>query len=584
MTSPTASLPCYTEDDFRAPPEGPCDLILEGGIASGVVHPYVVLELARKHRLNAIGATSAGANAGVLAAAAEYARTVRGDPGGFLRMKKICDARAGALGDLFQEEPGFEPVMALFKGRGGLLPRALTAFRTPLLLGALSGLILTGVLAFAGGTAPPPGDFGPNDPVPVLMGLARLAVVLGGALLGALLALALSAARIGRRLNARLGICTGLSTRPDRAPAITDWLHRSIQDIAFGPGGPSPGKVLTFGDLEADPDKRLQLRLIVSNLSQQRPHTLPDTWPAGRYRPSEWARIFPADILRHLQACTVNVGDGARSLPAWRDLPILVASRMSMSVPGLFEPVPVELLDVETPRRIAEMTGGAAPPPRFQRVLFSDGGFTSNFPIHLFDAPLPDWPTYAVDFEELPPGAAGAGRVVIVTGAEDTRINPVEGLGDYVGSLLATSRNWNDLLLSLLPIHRDRIARVHLAPDQGGLNLTMTVGEVVTLMGYGVVAGQKLAATSFPAHQARRVQALYASLAEVSRDAHRVWKGKGLDAAFRSGALPAPALTARDRDRIAVALDGLAGIALLKPLVKAAFKSPAGQPRITPRY
>ena len=83
MTIPDApGRKTYVEADFTDPSAGPCDLILEGGVASGVVHPNVVFELARKHRLNAIGATSAGANAGVLAAAAEYARTVRGDPGG----------------------------------------------------------------------------------------------------------------------------------------------------------------------------------------------------------------------------------------------------------------------------------------------------------------------------------------------------------------------------------------------------------------------------------------------------------------------------------------------------------------------
>ena len=62
MTIPDApGRKTYVEADFTDPSAGPCDLILEGGVASGVVHPNVVFELARKHRLNAIGATSAGA-------------------------------------------------------------------------------------------------------------------------------------------------------------------------------------------------------------------------------------------------------------------------------------------------------------------------------------------------------------------------------------------------------------------------------------------------------------------------------------------------------------------------------------------
>lgn len=567
-------LPSYAITDFKAPADGPCDLILEGGIASGVVHPYVVLELARRHRLNAIGATSAGANAGVLAAAAEYARSARGDPEGFLRLQAICNIRARHLGDLFQEEPGFEPVMALFKGQGSPAARALRAFRGPLLGGALAGAAggLLLALAVAGG------------PVTVLAGLAAAAIGLGGALLGALTAAGIAAVRLYRRLDARLGICTGLTRKGAPVTAITDWLHESIQAIAFGD---APGKVLTFGDLESGLHPPIRLRLIASNLSQQKPHTLPDAWPAeGRYRPAEWARLFPPAILAHLEACTRNTGGGTRSLPSRADLPILVASRMSMSAPGLFEPVPVELPDVETVRRVWELSGGSgspAPAP-WRRVVFSDGGFTSNFPIHLFDAPLPHWPTYAVDFESLPPGADGASRVLILEGATDVRVNAVASLGEFAGAMFSTSRNWNDLLLSLMPIHRDRIARVHLGPDEGGLNLTMNEDQVAALMRYGQEAGRRLAETAFADHQARRTRALYASLVQVSRQARTVWSRRGLAEAFRSGALPAQGLSARDISRIAAALDALSAISGLPRARNAALDVPPGQTRITPRY
>lgn len=559
----------YSPEDFRPRPRDPCDLILEGGVASGAVHPYVVLELARKHRFNAIGATSAGANAGVLAAAAEYARTVRGDPGGFLRLQKICEDRAGGLGELFQESPGFEPLMAMVKGRGGFMARLLAVFAGPLFTGGIAGLCL----AVGGWSAFFPGF------------MSTVVIALGGAVLGALAAAGMAGLGLARRFNARLGICTGLTRRGRGMPAITDWLHESIQAIAHGD---APGPVLTFGDLEAQGRMPIRLRLITSNLSQQKPHTLPEAWPEGRYRPAEWARLFPPAILQHLEACTHNTGDGTRSLPHWRDLPILVASRMSMSVPGLFEPVPVELLDVETPRRVRELAGGAAsdPPPRaeWRRVLFSDGGFTSNFPIHLFDAPLPAWPTYAVDFEALPPGAEGASRVAIVEGATDTRIHPVGSAGEFLGAALATSRNWNDLLLSLLPIHRGRIARVHLAADQGGFNLNMPRDKVLTMMAYGQEAGARLAQTAFPAHQARRTEALYANLVDVARQSQAVWDRGGLGERFREGDLPAPHLTPADRTRIAEAVDRLTAIASLPRSRSAGAALPSGQARITPKY
>src|SRR6266508_4493414 len=35
--------------------------------------------------------------------------------------------------------------------------------------------------------------------------------------------------------------------------------------------------------------------------------------------------------------------------------------------------------------------------PRAEICWFSDGGITSNFPVHFFDAPIPRWPTFALD-------------------------------------------------------------------------------------------------------------------------------------------------------------------------------------------
>ena len=56
----------------RAPRE--CDLIMRGGVTSGVVYPFAITEIAKSYRLRDIGGTSAGAIAAVFAAAAEYRR------------------------------------------------------------------------------------------------------------------------------------------------------------------------------------------------------------------------------------------------------------------------------------------------------------------------------------------------------------------------------------------------------------------------------------------------------------------------------------------------------------------------------
>lgn len=63
----------YKEYDFRENPSrklDECDLVMKGGITSGVVYPPAVLELATRYRFRSIGGSSAGAIAAALAAAA----------------------------------------------------------------------------------------------------------------------------------------------------------------------------------------------------------------------------------------------------------------------------------------------------------------------------------------------------------------------------------------------------------------------------------------------------------------------------------------------------------------------------------
>ena len=45
----------------RERPSRMCDVVLKGGITSGVVYPYTVCELAGTYRLRNVGGTSAGA-------------------------------------------------------------------------------------------------------------------------------------------------------------------------------------------------------------------------------------------------------------------------------------------------------------------------------------------------------------------------------------------------------------------------------------------------------------------------------------------------------------------------------------------
>ena len=57
-----------------------CDVVMKGGITSGVVYPAAIVALSAKYRFRNIGGTSAGAIAAALTAAAEYCRqTAKGD-------------------------------------------------------------------------------------------------------------------------------------------------------------------------------------------------------------------------------------------------------------------------------------------------------------------------------------------------------------------------------------------------------------------------------------------------------------------------------------------------------------------------
>lgn len=53
-------------------PKDACDIVMKGGITSGVVYPLAIYKLSQNYRFENIGGTSAGAIAAVMTAAAEY--------------------------------------------------------------------------------------------------------------------------------------------------------------------------------------------------------------------------------------------------------------------------------------------------------------------------------------------------------------------------------------------------------------------------------------------------------------------------------------------------------------------------------
>lgn len=133
--------------DDPAPPLRECDLIMKGGITSGVVYPKAVEKLAEAWRLRAIGGASAGAIAAVMAAAAELRRQeiiaanrAAGRPegdgamAGFRLVGRLAEQLQRDMLALFQPAPPFRPYFEAAKiwmkresARQGRLRRDATA-------------------------------------------------------------------------------------------------------------------------------------------------------------------------------------------------------------------------------------------------------------------------------------------------------------------------------------------------------------------------------------------------------------------------------------------------------------------------
>src|SRR5438128_954555 len=96
---------------MAAPTE--CDLVMKGGITSGVVYPSAVRVLADTYRFRNIGGASAGAIAAAAAAAAEYGRQT--GHGGFDVLQDMTKEleQPGFLTGMFQPTPKARPLYRL---------------------------------------------------------------------------------------------------------------------------------------------------------------------------------------------------------------------------------------------------------------------------------------------------------------------------------------------------------------------------------------------------------------------------------------------------------------------------------------
>src|SRR6266849_3116435 len=130
-----------------------CDIVMKGGVTSGIVYPRAVCRLATEYRFQSIGGTSAGAIAAALTAAAEYARTQgRSVFDDLSRIPawlggKQPSQRDSNLFNLFQPQPAVRNLFRiaaalLIKGWGPRLVKLSAALWLDLILGALPGVAI----------------------------------------------------------------------------------------------------------------------------------------------------------------------------------------------------------------------------------------------------------------------------------------------------------------------------------------------------------------------------------------------------------------------------------------------------------
>ncbi|WP_006246679.1 patatin-like phospholipase family protein [Mycolicibacterium tusciae] len=503
-----------------------CDLVMKGGITSGVIYPHTVCELATSRRLVQVGGTSAGAIAAGGAAAAEYGRDTHSSASGFPQLASLPSQLAEQTADghtrlfhLFQAQAETRTLYRLVSvliGRGtgrskfgrALIPALLTLRPLPVILVLAVGL--AGLLAPAILLARAIADrSGGGTVVAAVLLLVGLIVFLLGTLAAVLASVVM---RLSRDVPKNgYGMCSGMSGPGSSHPPLTEWLADKFDQIAGKPAADGP---LTFGDLTS---RGITLAMLTTDLSAGTQNRLPFRTRVWAFDPQEFGRLFPPRIVQWMtEHAAVPESDDDRRvfarfratglcpLPTADALPIIVAVRMSLSFPILLSAVPLYAVDY---------TQDGHP---IVAHRFSDGGITSNFPIHFFDAAIPGRPTFGIDLVKVGSlNANPAQNVSMPVSNRDgilARTRTIGTLSDFVGALANTIQNWSDSMQARVPGYRDRIVAVHHTKQEGGLNLDMESSTVALLAERGRLAGQRADNFDFENHRWVRLRSMFQTL------------------------------------------------------------------------
>ncbi len=587
---PMAEFDLTQPASYQAPPLE-CDLIMKGGITSGVLYPLAACRLATRYRFRQVGGASAGAIAAALTAAAEYQRRHPGaePPGaGFLALAKLPEVLGSRLDTLFQPARQFRDAYGLLTAAvepGWSGGRKLTA--------VLLGLVRAAPAAFLAVTAlvtvllSLPFWFGAAG----ALGWVSLVLAL---LVGLLAGLAMAGFRLVRRTVAALpahgyGVCSGMPDPADATapPPLTVWLSRMLNDVAGLPPDAGP---LTFGHLygsnaaaprtpepddaaqapnpaavvAAEPD--IDLLMMTTCLTLQRPYTFPFRTQVFSFCPDCWLSSFPADVVEHLvahselpspktqqvdgvavpidQNCPHHPGTPVRPLPPAADIPVLLGVRLSLSFPGLISAIPFHTIDFT---RAAGHQG-------LIEVWFSDGGITSNFPIHFFDELWPQRPTFGLNLADAHPDFPD--DLVWRPSRNASGILPrprgISSMVSFLGAVAGTMHNWVDNTAVPAPGFRDRVVELRTRDGEGGLNLKMAPETIQDLGRRGDLAAQQLETFDFDNHRWIRYRTAMLALSDVLAGMGAAHAEYGpFVAARRGGSYPFPSPAKAEDDRVA---------------------------------
>jgi hypothetical protein len=545
-----------------------CDLVMKGGITSGIVYPPAVVEIAKDHRLRSIGGSSAGAIAAAAAAAAEFGRF--SNTGGFELLatlpKQLSEVdRTGRtrLQRLFQPQPSTTDLFDLLwlvrstrrkQRRSEVVQRLMwrgTVPRSVNIAGIAGSLIAAALLVAA------------------ILASQGWGIAAAALLFAIVLTLWLVARRIAKAVTGAVrlaknapdavavnyhGLCNGRTPAGSHDPGLTDWLYDTLQAL----GGRNDDDVdqeirarpITYGELSGS---GIELITMTTDVTRGTAEVFPLRSGGWAFDQEEMRTLFPDEVVDHLvmKAPVPDEADrrialkeaGLSALPPPDDLPIVLGARMSLSFPLLLSAIP---LYAWVPQRVDDQWK-----MRYVRCWLSDGGITSNLPVHLFDTPLPSRPTYAINLGGGGDSSADCGNIWRPLGAGAGRHpgnGPIESTVQFISAVFDTMQNWSDNSLVRAPGYRDRICTVRLGEGEGGMNLDMSPATIDRLARRGALAGDNLAwirrgtAVSCPAppsadaqqlshqwdrHRFIRYRTFLGGLARYLADAHDGFDGPG---------------------------------------------------------